>query len=208
MNKHIVLLGDSIFDNAIYVPQGYSVHQHLSAGLSAPDTASLLAVDGAVVTSVFRQIGTIPSTATHLVLSVGGNDALFLQSSVMDESSDSVHSSLAMMRRALLIFESDYEQLINELRRFDLPLTVCTIYDCVPDLDDAALTGLAIINDIITRIAFKYRLALIDLRLLCNEPGDYSEVSPIEPSHAGGAKITAAILQAVAGEPASAKVYC
>jgi hypothetical protein len=30
---------------------------------------------------------------------------------------------------------------------------------------------------------------VIDLRLLCDQPGDYSPLSPIEPSVAGGSKI-------------------
>ncbi|WP_442511724.1 SGNH/GDSL hydrolase family protein [Novipirellula sp. SH528] len=208
IDKHIVLLGDSIFDNKIYVPNGNSVHEHLLASLSSPNTASLVAVDGAVVGSVLRQIERIPDGATHLVLSVGGNDALYLQSSVMGESSDSVHSSLGKMKAALQIFDREYEQVISRLRCFNMPLTICTIYDCVPGLDDASLAGLAIINDIITRTAFKNSLGLIDLRLLCNEPGDYSAISPIEPSHEGGAKIVTAITQAFSGGSASAQVFC
>ncbi|TWU10515.1 SGNH/GDSL hydrolase family protein [Allorhodopirellula heiligendammensis] len=205
---HICLLGDSIFDNKIYVPDGHSVHEHLFANLTAPDTASLVAVDWAVVNSVLRQIERIPEAATHLVLSVGGNDALYLQSSVMGESSDSVYASLGKMKVAIATLEHEYEQVIGKLRQIKLPLTVCTIYDCVPGLDDAALAGLAIINDTITRTAFKNGLDLIDLRLLCNDPTDYSEVSPIEPSHAGGAKIATAIMRAVSGHAAAARIFC
>jgi len=208
MTKHLVLLGDSIFDNKIYVPEGNSVHEHLIADLSPPDTASLVAVDGAVISSVLRQIERVPSEATHLVLSVGGNDALYLQSSVMSETSDSVYHSLGKMKAALETFEQEYKEVIGELQRFDLPLVVCMIYDVVPGLDDASRAGLAIINDIVTRTAFKERLTLIGLRLLCSESDDYSEVSPIEPSHEGGAKIATAILHAVAGDAFSSKVIC
>lgn len=207
-SKHICLLGDSIFDNKIYVPDGNSVHEHLLANLTSPDTASLIAVDGAVVDSVFRQVERIPEAATDLVLSVGGNDALYLQSSVMGETSDSVYSALGRMKAALTTFEREYEQVIGRLLHFKLPLTVCTIYDCVPGLDDPSLAGLAIINDVITRTAFKNSLDLIDLRLLCNEPTDYSPISPIEPSHEGGAKIAAAIVRAVTGNSVSTKVFC
>ena len=98
MKKHITLIGDSIFGNKTYVPDGNSVHEHLLEQLVSPDTVSLVAVDGAVVNSVLRQIERVPDETTHLVLSVGGNDALYLQSSVMDESSDSVHSSLSKMK--------------------------------------------------------------------------------------------------------------
>lgn len=208
MQKHITLLGDSIFDNKTYVSDGSSVIEHLLDRLADPDTASLIAVDGAVISSVFRQIERIPNTTTHLILSVGGNDALYLQSSVMGESSESVRNSLAKMKATVQTFEREYLQLVTELQRFNIPLTVCTIYDGVPGLDDASLAGVAIINDIITRMAFKNGLDLIDLRLLCSQPADYSEVSPIEPSHAGGAKIAAAIVRAVSGNAATAKVFC
>lgn len=46
-------------------------------------------------------------------------------------------------------------------------------------------------NDRITRAAFSNGLALIDLRLICNEERDYA--NPIEPSVAGGEKMSAAI---------------
>lgn len=208
MQKHITLLGDSIFDNKTYVPNGNSVLEHLVDHLADPDTASLIAVDGAVISSVFRQIERIPTSTTHLILSVGGNDALYLQSSVMGESSESVHKSLTKMKAAVQTFEQEYVQLIESLQRFHVPLTTCTIYDGVPGLDDASLAGVAILNDIITRMAFKHSVDLIDLRLLCCQAADYAEISPIEPSHAGGAKIAAAIIRAVSGNAATAKVFC
>jgi hypothetical protein len=40
---------------------------------------------------------------------------------------------------------------------------------------------------------------VIDLRLICDERADYSAVSPIEPSAAGGGKIARAIARAVTG---------
>jgi len=207
MQKHITLVGDSSFDNKTYVPDGNGVHEHLLDLLTPPDTASLVAVDDAVIRSVFPQIERIPTPSTHLILSVGGNDALYLRSSVMSELSESVHNSLAKMKAAIRNFEREYLQLVKELRRFRLPLTVCTIYDGVPGLDDASLAGAAIINDFITRVAIDSELSLIDLRVLCNDAVDYLEVSPIEPSHEGGAKISAAIVRAIS-DHASSKVFC
>jgi hypothetical protein len=208
MLKHLTLLGDSIFDNKSYVPVGNSVHEHLLERLTLPDTASLIAVDGAVINSVFLQLERIPKPTTHLFLSVGGNDALYLQSSVMNTSSTNVRDALSKMKGALQRFEREYAHLIQELLSLNLPLTICTIYDGVPDLDDASLAGVAIINDLITRTAMKHRCNLIDLRVLCNETTDYSETSPIEPSHAGGAKIAAAILQTLAANSGYTKVFC
>ena len=206
MEKHIALLGDSIFDNKTYVPGGKSVHEHLIALIQPSDSAFLVAVDGAVISSVLRQIERVPKSTTHLVLSVGGNDALYLRATVMGETSHSVHASLTTLKAAVKIFQAEYDGLIRQLLAHDLPLTVCTVYDAIPGLDDASLAGLAMINDIITRIAFKHSIDLIDLRIVCNEVGDYSDISPIEPSHAGGAKIAAAILRSLSSAPGTSRV--
>src|SRR5437764_15264123 len=73
---HVVLLGDSIFDNGSYVPGGPPVIEQLRRGLPGGWKATLLAVDGAVCSSVAAQLQRLPDDATHLCVSVGGNDAL------------------------------------------------------------------------------------------------------------------------------------
>ena len=57
------------------------------------------------------------------------------------------------------------------------------------------MAGLALYNDVSTRGAFAHGLPLVDLRLICSEPGDYA--NPIEPSAQGGEKIAAAIARLV-----------
>jgi hypothetical protein len=57
------------------------------------------------------------------------------------------------------------------------------------------MTALAIFNEIILREAFIAKVPVIDLRLICDDPADYSEVSAIEPSAAGGEKIVQAIVR-------------
>ena len=58
---HVVLLGDSIFDNARYVPGGPSVIEHLRRVLPAAGRATLLAVDGAGAEDVARQVARLPA---------------------------------------------------------------------------------------------------------------------------------------------------
>ncbi|HVL14517.1 MAG TPA: hypothetical protein VM529_18230, partial [Gemmata sp.] len=41
-------------------------------------------------------------------------------------------------------------------------------------------------------------IPLIDLRVICNDANDYSPLSPIEPSVAGGAKIAGSICRMLA----------
>ncbi|HEY0493997.1 MAG TPA: SGNH/GDSL hydrolase family protein, partial [Candidatus Dormibacteraeota bacterium] len=74
--KHVVLLGDSVFDNAAYVGGGPDVVTQLRQRLPSGWRASLLAVDGSVIASIAQQLARLPADASHLVISVGGNDAL------------------------------------------------------------------------------------------------------------------------------------
>lgn len=197
LKRNIVLLGDSIFDNALYVPGGPSVIEHLRRILPAEDRATLVALDGATVSSVYRQIERIPSDATHLVLSVGGNNALWMAGNLFSQESTDVRSALKCIAESLTEFKSEYRRLINGLRDLRLPLVVCTIYDSVPGLESAELAGLCVFNDTITRTAFEFGITLIDLRTICNEASDYATVSPIEPSASGGGKIARAIINAL-----------
>ena len=73
------------------------------------------------------------------------------------------------------------------------PLAVCTVYDCVPGYEGSPMTALAMFNEVILREAFIAKVPVIDLRLICGDPADYSEISAIEPSAEGGEKIVQAI---------------
>lgn len=73
---HVVLVGDSIFDNAAYTEGGPDVVSQVRALLPPGWEATLLAVDGAITDDVAGQLGRLPEQATRLVLSVGGNNAL------------------------------------------------------------------------------------------------------------------------------------
>jgi lysophospholipase L1-like esterase len=189
---HLVLLGDSIFDNAAYVRGGPDVVRQLRGRLPANWDATLLAVDGAVVGSVAAQVARLPANATHLAVSAGGNDALGA-SHLLGQSVASVAEALSLLETAQRRFARDYEAMVEALLARGLPTALCTIYDTPPSSPDQRLirTALALFNDEIGRIAFSRGLALIDLRLICSEDEDYA--NPIEPSSAGGARIAAAI---------------
>jgi hypothetical protein len=190
---HVVLLGDSVFDNAAYVPGGPAVIEHLRRMLPPRWEATLLAVDGATIASVDAQLQRIPQGATHLVLSVGGNDALGYAGFLLTEPTDSFASALAGIARIRDEFAREYRAMLDEVRAVGLPLAVCTIYDSIPGLGEAELAGVSIFNDVITRCAFAAGATLLDLRLIANESTDYAAVSPIEPSASGGGKIARAI---------------
>lgn len=197
---HIVLLGDSIFDNGAYVPGEPDVVEQLRSVLPSGARATLLAVDGAVTTGVPRQLTRLPPDATQLVVSAGGNDALG-ESHLLSRPCRSVGQGLAMLREAQGRFAHTYRLMVEALVETEVPVTVCTIYDANYPAPEGEIikAALALFNDVITRIAFSSGLPLIDLRLICNEAGDYA--NPIEPSAQGGDKIARAIASLVSGKP-------
>ena len=199
---HLALLGDSIFDNASYVEPGSSVSDHLRSVLPKDWQVSLLAADGATTTVAMDQADRLPNDVSHLVLSAGGNDALWMSGNLFSLSTDDVRESLHKLGEQCREFQRSYRKLVQSLRSLQLPLVLCTVYDSVPGLELPELTGLCTFNDVITRVAFEHSIPLIDLRVICNDSKDYSEVSPIEPSSAGGLKIARAISKAVQGNDA------
>ena len=94
-------------------------------------------------------------------------------------------------------FRIAYERLISAAKKTRLPTLVCTIYDSVPGLSSIEKTLLSIFNDVIVFQASRAGFPIIDLRSLCTDPKDYSEVSPVEPSSQGGMKIAKRIAKIV-----------
>jgi hypothetical protein len=92
----MVLLGESIFDNAAYVRPGDEVIAQLGCLLPQGWTATPLAEDGAVLAGVLDQLKRVPSTASQLVVSAGGNDAL-RASGFLRQSARSVADALTQI---------------------------------------------------------------------------------------------------------------
>ena len=190
---HVVLLGDSVCDNAAYVGGGPDVVQQVRTVLPEGWQATLLAVDGHVISDVPRQLGRLPSNATHLVVSVGGNDAL-RASGVIERPTRSVAEALDLLAEVRERFQTAYGAMLDAVQATPRPTALCTIYDPrYPDSQRRRLTttALSLLNDVITREAFTRGLSLIDLRVLCNEDADFA--NPIEPSVQGGQKIAEVI---------------
>lgn len=194
--QHIVLLGDSIFDNGAYVAGGPDVVTQLAGLLPSGWRGTLAAVDGAVIDDVPRQLEGVPAAATHLVISVGGNDALG-HADLLDRRATSSSQVLGWLADAMEGFEVRYRQMLTVVGASALPVTLCTIYNgnLTPPTRRLASTALAVFNDVILRLAVEQRLSVIELRLVCTEPADYA--NPIEPSVQGGAKIARAVAWAI-----------
>ena len=190
--SHLVLLGDSIFDNAAYVRGGPDVVRQLRDLLPAGWRASLLALDGATTRDVPRQMDRLPPDASHLVVSAGGNDALGA-SYLLGAPARTVGEAVAMLADAQAAFDAAYRAMLESVLAAERPTAVCTIYDTPSSNPDQRIikAALALFNDCISRAAVANRLPLIDLRLICSEDSDYA--NPIEPSVQGGAKMAAAV---------------
>lgn len=195
--KHIVLIGDSIFDNAAYVKGGLDVIAHLREQIPPGWKASLRAVDGSMVEDVKRQITELPGDATHLVVSAGGNDAL-MNADILQQRAASSAEVLNRLADVAGEFERQYREMLQAVLSLNKPTAVCTIYYPrmrEPLIQKIAVAALTVFNDAIIRQAILAGVPLIDLRLVCNEDADYA--NEIEPSQAGGRKIANAIVRLV-----------
>ncbi len=188
---HVALLGDSIFDNGAYTSGAPDVAEHLRR-LAAEWTVSLVARDGATVASIREQLLCTPTDATHIVVSVGGNDALRSIDLLSLPSTSSVQLLEAFAER-LTPFEQAYRVAMDAVVAAGRPSAVCTIYNGALEngRGTAARMGLALFNDVILRTAIGRRLDVLELRAICTEPEDYA--NPIEPSGRGGQKIARGI---------------
>ena len=193
---NIVLMGDSIFDNARYVGEKESVFNLLSQKLDN-GKVTLLAVDGDITINVKEQLERLPDDATHVFLSCGGNDALRALPALNIPFSE-IEDALSRLWEIKECFREKYIQMLSQVLEKSGKLMICTIYNKVPTIPEEALTALALFNEVILEEAFKMGLPVIDLRLTCNEPADYSNLSPIEPSLQSGIKIVNVIEYIVA----------
>jgi hypothetical protein len=200
MSQHLVLLGDSILDNAAYVPgRRPAVIDQVGSRLPTRWVATLLARDGSVIDDVYRQLDALPHNATLLVLSVGGNDALS-HVGTLQKTVTTVGQGLRVLAEVCERFEGDYRRLLASIHDRGLPAGVCTVYN--PSIHDLVarrevVAALGLYNDSIIRVAREFKFPVLELRAICTDAADF--VSQIEPSLRGGAKIADAICQNFVG---------
>jgi hypothetical protein len=196
MSKHLILLGDSILDNATYVPgRRPAVIDQVRSRLPEGWLATLLARDGSVINGVYRQLESLPQDATHLLLSAGGNDAIH-EVGALRETVETVGEGLRILADVRDRFENDYRRVLTAISDRGLAAGVCTIYN--PSSVDLlfqreVVAALALFNDGIIRIAREFKFPVLELRAVCTSATDF--INQIEPSKYGGEKIAEAICQ-------------
>ena len=187
----ITLIGDSIFDNKVYVGSQKSTIERLQEALPSHE-CELLAVDGAVTRDITNsQIDRISKDTNVIFVSTGGNDALH-HSDILYSGFDS--NTLEILYKAQENFKLDYEWMLASLKSLKIPFAVFTIYEgSFPDIriQNAAAVAISIFNDVIYRLCRKYNVKVIETRELFTDEDDYA--NPIEPSSLGSKKLAEAM---------------
>jgi lysophospholipase L1-like esterase len=191
--RTLVLLGDSILDNAPYTGKAPDTSHHLQHALGDGWTVQRLARDGATIADVRFQLAALPARADCIILSVGGNDAA-VHIDLLERRVSSAAQVLDELATIADRFATAYLRLATAVADRTPRLVLCTIYE--PPLFDAVTARLArvplgVLNDRIVQIAHRLRLEVLELRTVCTEPEDF--VQQIEPSARGAQKIAAAI---------------
>jgi hypothetical protein len=194
--NHIVLLGDSIFDNAAYTHGAPDVLTHLRQLLPPSWAATSCAVDGARTPGLAAQLARVPGDASHLVIAIGGNDAL-QNSDLLSLRVASSTQALEMFAERLTTFERAYRTAMAQAVSLERRIAICTVYNGALEPERAAIArvALALFNDVILRTAIDLRVDALELRSVCSDAADYANA--IEPSGQGGLKIARAITRLV-----------
>jgi hypothetical protein len=224
VNRKLLLLGDSIIDNKSYVlPGELDVTEHLKKLYS--DQPGILitnnAVDGDTMFNLeYKHLDSEEvENASHIVVSIGGNDLLhnisFLQKTSelsevlgkdarigkwgareLNPSRNKVFEETYF--EIIKPFTKQYETIVANLSSHRANLLLCTVYegdlvdsDEFSDVNNSSKTMVSIFNDIVYRTANKYHADVLELRDIFVRPEDYA--NPIEPSHIGGGKLAKAI---------------
>jgi hypothetical protein len=198
--QSLVLLGDSILDNAPYTGPEPDTTAHLRRLLGGW-SVERLARDGARMTDLsaqLRQMRTRPSVA---VLSIGGND-ITGHVGILTRRISNAADVFAELLGIAETFAGDYEKSVRAVAERAERTLLCTIYEAPlepPVLARLARLPLAVINDRILRTGASLGLDILELRTVCTDPADF--VAQIEPSSRGAAKIARAIADTVLGRP-------
>ena len=102
---------------------------------------------------IFSQLEDLPTDTTHIVISVGGNDALG-EADVLDAPAHSVAEVLQQLAQIQDRFREDYASMLDATAPRNLPTAVCTVYDPrYPDPLRRRMGSLAltVTNDVISR---------------------------------------------------------
>lgn len=190
----IILLGDSIIDNAPYVKIGEPDVTEQVKRLLPDYEVVRRAVDGSVTADVIKKQVNKLKPDDYIILSSGGNDALSNIEILDNTEKVTSRQLLNVLWNIRSAFSAKYSSLLEKLSGEQRRVLALTIYNPAfasngMEMEDqlAAEAGLSGFNDVIQQQALKYSCDILDIRPIFNSPEDYA--NPIEPSMIGGQKI-------------------
>lgn len=175
-NNNVILLGDSVFKNNLYVTEKYSVENRLDRKMNTLG----LAEDGAVINDIMQQYNQIPeewnNKNTYLFISVGGNNIL--------NEYYYTYVSTTNLKPFNMIW-NDYKLQIKKLKSVTKCKIVLTDIYYITDINYRKLYPLIRKwNDRLRTFAKKEKLSVYKISELVDRPQDFTH--SIEPSVIGG----------------------
>lgn len=181
-SRHVVLLGDALID--AYSSIDKTPGEFEDALLPGTRNQWKISVVSAAEVERAGPSAVLPRDATHAIIFIEGNHAIE-QSGLLHSRQDAYGQTLEQLALAADEFERTLDRLIHVAQAAQLVIMVCTMFQ--PNYKDpvrqrTACAALAVFNDRVTKRAVAARVALIDLRLICNEPEDYDQPTRLSKS--------------------------
>ena len=177
-DNYVILMGDSVLNNANYVPEGKSVVDILKTKLSNVLNVSK---DGATISDLYGQLDKIPTklnkAETYIFISAGGNDILSKGSSLSNADIRKLFNSYMDFLKALRIKLGS-----AKINIMNLYLPVNPRYQSYKESIDQ---WNQLIDENSSKIGEMYNV--VDLYSLLTTPEDF--IYDIEPSESASEKI-------------------
>lgn len=127
--KHICLMGDSIFDNDEYIPGEPGVIEQMRRSIPKTWSAFKVAVDGDCIEHIPNQLQKVPTHTTDIVVSIGGNDLMKFRHLLTKVAEGAKIEEL--IASPLADFEVAYGWMLDTISERDLRVSACTIYTAI-----------------------------------------------------------------------------
>ena len=202
--RHLALLGDALqnIDLGEGTPENALVPQPRN-----PWKLTILQPDEVLERGPMRAV---PRDATHIGIAVDGGWAIET-SGLLTGSALSIRGALETLASAADEFDKVFARLIDSALETGLPTIVCTLVPSrhvEPVRQQVAATALAIFNDRILKRAFAARLSIVELRLVCDEDGDYATETLLSRTGVRKvANVARSALYEISQEPGRTRVY-
>ena len=180
--RHVVLLGDVLLDAYSSIDKTPGAFE--DAVLPGTRNQWKMTVVSAAKVERAGPSLALPRDATHAMIFIEGNQAIE-RSGLLEPEPGTYGQKLEQLTLAADEFERTLARLIHVAQAAHLVIMVCTMFQ--PNYKDpvrqrTACAALAVFNDRVTKRAAEARVSLIDLRLICNEPGDYDKPTLLSKS--------------------------